>query len=208
VAPASCCHFESFGKPFQPAVASRLILYPLAFWLISEELHGLRRAAAEIGDEGFYEWMCEGYSNLPIDPAQMALWGIDFEKEPPRYYAVTDDEEPESERYLETAWLSSSGRWGMIISHEEHGVIGGTEEFIQALRVHLPALEQPREVRPDGTLEPTDEWIQIDDQVIAFIQAATEWSHDPASWLPDHLAHVYGENAVADLIAKAGVTWA
>jgi hypothetical protein len=202
-------NFDSFGKPFQPSIASRLILYPLAFWLATEELSGLRRAAAQIGDDGFYEWMCEspGHNEPLHGRLSKPEWDRDFDQHPPRYYAVSDDIEPPSDRFLETAWLSSSGRWGMIISHEDHAVIGGTTDFIDALRKHLPALEIPQEIRPDGTLEPA-EWIAIDDQVTAFIRAATEWSHDPGAWLPDHLAHIYGDGAVDSLIAKAGVTWA
>ncbi len=33
--------------------------------------------------------------------------------------------------YLENAIYSSQGEWGLIISHEEHAVLGGGEEFIR-----------------------------------------------------------------------------
>lgn len=42
---------------------------------------------------------------------------------------------------LENAIYSSKGTWGIVISHEEHAVIGGSNEFINKFNIEYPLFE-------------------------------------------------------------------
>ena len=128
------------------------------------------------------------------------------EEHPPRLIAAADANPyaVPSERYLQTAFLSAAGRWGMIVSDEEHAVVGGTAAFIEALVESYPAVVPPRLVGQDGWYA-SENAVAPEDQVIEFIRAAPEWSNDLSRWLPKHLAHVYGPAAVDTLLARAGV---
>gem|GEM_PF-2936576 len=39
---------------------------------------------------------------------------------------------------MENALYSSSGKWGVMVSHEDHAVIGGTQDFIERFKLHYP----------------------------------------------------------------------
>ena len=42
---------------------------------------------------------------------------------------------------LENILYSPSGKWGVIVSHEWHGMLGGTVEFIENIRQAIPDLD-------------------------------------------------------------------
>lgn len=113
---------------FLPVFNNRTILFPSYFKLDSDELDALSKAIGEVGDNGFYLSMLErldkpnhghhqdwwipledigAYENLP------GIWGV-----------------------LENALYSPSGQWGLVCSQDEFGVIGGTDEFLDAFFRH------------------------------------------------------------------------
>lgn len=114
---------DPFELPFQPTIAHYMIFYPTyGYHLTKEQYSAVVEAAKAIGDTGFYisvveydgdffekgeHWLC------PFSPHE------DYLKLP---------------LVLENAIYSRSGKWGLIISHEDHAIIGGSDAFVRELR--------------------------------------------------------------------------
>ena len=62
---------------------------------------------------------------------------------------------------LENAIYSIKGNWGIVISHEDHGVVGGTEEFINQVREQYPqASSEIVDLKEAWQDNPNNHWIQ------------------------------------------------
>jgi hypothetical protein len=95
---------------------------------------------------------------------------------------------------LETAFVSSTGKCGVIISHEGHAVAGGKAPFVETLTCHFP----PVAAGPEDALYPATE------QVVAFLREVKQSWVEPMKWLPSHLAHVYGSERADALLHQFG----
>jgi hypothetical protein len=94
---------------------------------------------------------------------------------------------------LETAFVSATAQWAIIVSHEDHAVAGGNRAFIETLAELIPPF-----IAADG------ESVQAREQVVAFLREVKESWQEPMRWLPRHLAHVYGEARANELLHAAG----
>lgn len=65
--------------------------------------------------------------NVDIEKYELKHWSFDL--------STTYDEYYEMDINVENAIYSSNGNWGIMISHEEHAVIGGSAEFFNVFRM-------------------------------------------------------------------------
>jgi hypothetical protein len=190
-----CCFDDGFGESFTPELTSRIILYPL-------ELHGivdclpaqnLVNAACAIEDTGCYifPWW-DGPSSYCYVPLSEFVEGYDGE--------------PGSETLIGlrlginvysavSTIISASGRWGIYTSSEHFALLGGSSEFMAAIR---------------------QEVLGIDNQVYEFL---AYWRHvrnvdlqqgndyGPYRWLPVMLKNIYGEERGTQLLNESGLPW-
>jgi len=134
--------------------------------------------------------------------------------------------------FVETAMFSPSGTWGMIISPEDHAVLGGPPEFVRTIAARFPPTELPTQNFLMGSREP--EWPEEgsplgdvvdalteagtalplssghafgDGQVLAFLEfwkSMRDWSGTSNDWLAPHLHHLFGEREAERLLAEGG----
>ncbi|MDC0831970.1 hypothetical protein CKA32_001751 [Geitlerinema sp. FC II] len=100
-----------------------------------------------------------------------------FEKSPKDLRDIT---------FSENILLSPTGKWGIILSHEHHALIGGSEEFIDRI----------------VTLVPT-----VKDQVYEFFK---HWKYygnmgTDISWIPLLIEHIYGKNKSKCILKKSNL---
>ena len=177
---------DPFGTPFRDEVRYRLILFPIGYELHPVEARAFAEAARSIGDDGFFCFMTEALGPEPTpksyrsDPAWFVSL-LDFE----RYGQLIHP-------HVETALFSPRREWGVLLSHEQHGVVGAvSKEFYDALLDAYP-------VGSDtwyASLKPPHE------QVNDFLREMKKW---PATktWLPGFLTHMLGENGAQELLAR------
>jgi hypothetical protein len=165
---------DPFDQPFAPDVERRLILFPVYYELESPLLEALVTPSLEQSDSGFYLSVLERPAEKDQDRPYhwyVSASGLDA------YRALGYP------FVLENAVYSPEGKWGIMVSHENHALLGGTASFVDNVRNLVP---------------------NLDNQVFDFLAA---WEHNKlefgssTDWLPTLVKHVYGEEAGETVLA-------
>lgn len=170
---------DPFDKPIAPSIPNRAILYPIAYELETIELQAVALAAQAVGDNGFYLSVIERPSE--VEQNRPYHWYIPLE-ELKKYHALSYP------FVLENAIYSPRGKWGMIISHEQHAVVGGDNIFLSTLLSHL--------------------LVSADEQLKEFLAT---WKNNYSrfgsniDWLSGLLTHVYGVEKAKTLLLQIGL---
>jgi|JFJP01.1.fsa_nt_gi hypothetical protein len=180
---------EPFDEPFSPNVTARRIVYPCFEYIEPPLIDAIVAAAINVGDPGCYLY------NLWTGKEDLRHCYIPFSEFSAAYLGTGDINDlighklgmiPDSENIL----YSPTGKWGIIVSHEHHGMLGGVVEFIEDIHRSIP---------------------DLDEQVYNFIEERLR-NHDTGTfntvvlrWLPGLLAHVYGQIKAEEILQKIGV---
>ncbi len=157
-----------FGKMFVPSISHKIILYPTnGYYLSYEQFAALTHTIQAIGETSYYFSEIEGQAFIKnnacsIHPHEHLKLDINT-----TYY-----EYEKKTIIFENAFYSSSGRWGVIVSHEEHAVIGGCKEFITIFKTAYPKWKNDQK---------------------KFLEALEYWgklSNSDLSWLPDFIRYI------------------
>ncbi|MBU2703251.1 hypothetical protein Ga0466249_004391 [Sporomusaceae bacterium BoRhaA] len=116
---------DPFGAMFQSTVEERLILCPIdGYHLNKKQFRALQNTLIAINENKIY--LSEIEVEECFSTEQCNHWEV------PR---ITQYEEYLlTPVILENALYSPNGKWGILISHEEHAVIGGTAEFLSKFK--------------------------------------------------------------------------
>ncbi len=141
---------DPFTFPFRSSIQRCVIFYPTEGYHLTEaQFKAMTAAARTIGEEGFVISVVE--------------YAEDFFKQGDHWWCQF----PSYEDYLnlplvlENAIYSIKGNWGIVISHEDHGVVGGTEEFINQVREQYPqASSDIVDLKEAWQDNPNNDWIQ------------------------------------------------
>ena len=110
---------DPFCIPFQPKVNAYQIFFPtVGVQLTESQYEAVTMAARLSGDHGFV------ISEVEVEGdffKQGKHWWCEF----PKY-----EDYLELPLYVENALYSIHSHWGVLISHENHAVVGGSEPFI------------------------------------------------------------------------------
>lgn len=113
---------DPFSWPFQPYIRSGRVLFPTdGYYLTKLQYQSLMHAIADTGEYGFLLAIVE--SDMDYLKIDQNIWNCGM----PKYSEYCDMDIP-----LENAFFSLSGRWGIIISHEMHGVLGADRGFLSS----------------------------------------------------------------------------
>lgn len=129
---------DPFSEVFSNTIKHRIVLCPTdGYYLDYQQFNALINAAKFVGEDEYYLSEIEGNSFEKIEPddgqydyghweATCALLYEDYLLTPVA---------------LENAIYSLHAKWGVIISHESHAVVGGSEEFIEKFKEEYPVWE-------------------------------------------------------------------
>jgi hypothetical protein len=167
---------DPFDAPFTNAMEARALLYPVAYTLERNEYDAVAQAARVVGDSA----MClsipdiDDHSNHPEYPAHWLLEFRDF----------AQYEKLPRVGILENALYSPTGEWGLLISHEQHMVVGGSAEFVETMVRGFPGAERALE-------EFLDTW------------AEHKQKRDvDTAWIHTLFVHLYGQEVGSDLYSS------
>ena len=112
---------DSFGEMFKDYMPERMLICPTNGYCLAENQYkALVEAVNSIGETEIYISEIE--------------WEDHFESKMCSHWVIPTttkyDEYTKIPIILENSLYSIEGTWGILISHEEHAVIGGTQEFI------------------------------------------------------------------------------
>ena len=131
---------DPFAWPFQEKIRDYLLFYPTdGFALTKKQYNATLTAANKIGDHKFYFSVVECEIGFH---GNQEFWGEDI---------PWLCENPDFKEYLsisniplECGLFSWNGKWGILISHEDHALIGGKREFIDILKKEYPDWRKDR----------------------------------------------------------------
>jgi hypothetical protein len=156
---------DPFDAPLREAIGSRAILFPVAYLLDRPQFDAVVTAASLVGDHGICLSITEEFSG--DSGAGASHWVLNR-------WDWHEYRDIGRAGVLENALYSPEGTWGILVSHEQHAVVGGSEPFLKALAAEFPGFRESR-------VEFLRFWYDLRDR------RATD-----VSWLPELLAHVYG----------------
>lgn len=178
-------HLDAYNKPFASQVEERRLLYPVGFVLKRTNpqfLSGLVSTARKLGDEGFY-------LSYITKPQRFAPWEIK-QDEPYNWYYPFADIDSFSVHMREQILYSPSGQWGLMISFEDHGLLGGSSAFFDIMKTILPGFDNMNQVR-----EFLADWKYYKEEHGVDIR-----------WVPDLLFHIYGAKVAQRLLEESGLS--
>jgi len=129
---------DPFGRMFNDSIIQKILLCPTnGYYLSKEQFYAVMNTSKSLGERSFYlyeleDWILENKdkkSNYSFGHGELSN-EISYEK----YKNL--------KIVLENALYSTSGNWGVIISHEDHAVMGGTDYFIELFKEAYPQWEQ------------------------------------------------------------------
>lgn len=179
-----------FIAPLNDRVEARAIVYPCSagYWIEPPLTDAIITAASNLGDNGCYISIFWRPQNEPWH------WYIPFDEFIEVY--VEESEKFAEYQFSQQATFSESviysprGKWGIILSHEFHGVIGGPAEFIEDIRSVVPF---------------------FDKQVYAFLERLRYFKQTYRSelvtldWLPELLTNVYGKKVAEKILRETSL---
>lgn len=118
---------DPFGIPFRESLTNYLIFYPTeGYYLTESQYSAIIGTARQFGNKGF--WVSESEWDRG-DFSTGEHWWCEF----PAYNNYI-----RLPLALESAMYARYPSWGLIISHEDHAIVGGTRQFIKNLKLRYP----------------------------------------------------------------------
>ena len=182
---------DQFDQPFTPDILGRRIVYPCNGCIESPLINAIVAAAAKFGDTGCYISLLPtkhpyGHNNYYISLSEFMS-----------VYAGTEEEDVQKRLSLDIqiysldlVIYSSSGKWGIMTSHERHGLLGGSLEFIEEIKAFVP---------------------KLDEQIYGFLERLrlllVDTGRNPPDvtrnkWLSGLLTHVYGQQEAEKILQQ------
>lgn len=169
---------DPYGEPFRKNIQHRLFLYGFRWELHDPWISPLVETMNEVGEKGFYVTALE--RPAPEDQIQPYHWYIPL-SEVSSYGSVVFSQQ--------NAIYSTSGKWGIICSDEDHALVGGDKQLIDNILASVPDLD-------DRLNQFFDAWKYYNKKNKVDIQ-----------WIVPMLSHVYGSEKAEKLIRNAGLEW-
>lgn len=125
---------DPFDNCFTENIQTKQLLFPTeGYYLQREQFDALRKAISQIGETNFYISEIEGdsFSDSPSSDSY-------------EYSHLMGESSSTFEDYvnvpivIENAIYSTYGKWGVIISHEGHAILGGSAELIETFKFLYP----------------------------------------------------------------------
>jgi len=114
---------DPFANPFQETIESRMLMYPTyGFHLDEEQFRALMLTMNDIEVDRFFISVVEHSGDFLSDGEH---WLCSY----PTYRQYLS-----IPLVLENTMLAEDGSFGLMISHEDHALVGGTFDFIDCLK--------------------------------------------------------------------------
>jgi hypothetical protein len=184
-------HYEddAIFKAFSSSITERRIIYPCCGGFDSAiPVEVLVSAASAIGDDSCYIsnlWQYENEPNHCFVYLSEMLVGYS-ERTPCNDDQIIGHHLGMDVYPLESVIYSTRGSWGIRLSHEHYGLIGGSSDFMEIIEDNVPNLNT---------------------QVYAFFKKYDGWSNRQlkVDWIPPIIKHVYGEKKSKLMLERSGL---
>lgn len=164
---------DAFDTPLASTLEAKALIYPVHYLLEREQFDAFVEAARSAGDDAICLSVTEGFPTQPSD--QQRHWLLEF-------WDFEEYQELTPIGVLENALYSPDGQWGMLISHEQHALVGGSRSFMSTLATAFPDFE-----------------LSIAEFVATWCEAR-ERDRVDTGWIVPAFEHLYGRAQTAALL--------
>lgn len=176
-----------FDHPFSSRVTARKIIYPCSNYVDQPLIDAVIAAASKIGDIGCYISLIWSNPDSPVHAYVPLSEFLEAYTGPPGPQRI--EVKLNMDIISENIIYSDTGRWGIMLSHECNGLLGGTPEFMEEVQAAIP---------------------DLDLQVYGFLRRLQGFKSDrplfvTLDWLPGLLSHVYGSKIAEKLLQETGL---
>jgi hypothetical protein len=121
-------NLDAYEVAFTPEIECRFVLFPVDHYrLTKDQFVALGRAAVEaVHDNSAYLFDVEQWTKFGWDRKRREYWLLSLDD----YEAYENPPDDANIVIIQNAIVSTSGRWGMVISDENHAIVGGSKEFV------------------------------------------------------------------------------
>lgn len=180
---------DYIGKPFSSNITERRIIYEYHYELTPPLSNILINAVSTVGDRGIYwslvwktpeeDWQHPNHCYISLSeflPLYIEKKHKDYQKI--KYFFIS-----------ESILYSPQGKWGIMFSDEGYALLGGTNKFIDLVEQGFP---------------------ELDSQIYHFLAQLKIYKQmyphqTNIDWIPELLAHIYGEEAAKKLLIKSQI---
>jgi len=132
---------DPFAWPFHERIKDYIFFYPTEGYALTKKQYvAIMRAAEKLEDNTFYHSVVEAEDDI-VNEKDILDRNIHWLCENPdykEYFSIVTFP-------LECGLYSEKGNWGILISQEEHAIVGGTNSFMDELRKKYPDWKKDRE---------------------------------------------------------------
>ncbi|MFA6535244.1 MAG: hypothetical protein WCS92_03245 [Candidatus Babeliales bacterium] len=158
-----------FGPMFESSIEQKIILCPTdGYCLTQEQFYAIMQAARSLNESEFYfsevEWGCFENKESEICDHKSCYKRIST--------LISYEEYCKTPKVLENAIYSVNGIWGVIISHEDHAVLGGRSNFIDLFKKNYP------------------DWVKGIEHFVILWEKNKELYRSDTSWITDFLKYI------------------
>ena len=122
---------DAFGEIFNESINEKLLLCPVdGYFLTKKQYQALQKTNQDLGNDNMLISITEYEDMFSIDSEH---WEIENDLDYEEYIKLGI--------FLENAIYSNKG-WGILISHEEHAVIGGSSLFVETFKKYYSSWEE------------------------------------------------------------------
>lgn len=120
-----------FGKTFNECIQQKIVVCPtFGFYLKKKQFLALMKTIKQQGESSFYmiltEWNYSTPQNNQTSYFDPGPWEFSCD--------LSYEEYSNIKLVFENALFSKEGKWGIIVSHEDHAVLGSSSEFMELFK--------------------------------------------------------------------------
>jgi hypothetical protein len=142
---------DPFDVPFRSDVSACMIFYPTEGYHLTEAQYAAVTGAARQAGETRFVLSVVEYAGDFLQKGDH--WACAY----PEYQAYAS-----LPLGLENALYSERSRWGVLVSHEGHAMVGGSDDFIRRVRELYPDWQADvARLREDWRENPNGAWVEI-----------------------------------------------
>ncbi|MGK7954041.1 MAG: hypothetical protein AB4063_02045 [Crocosphaera sp.] len=173
-----------YGKCVNSSIEESLIIFSRSSGDVETDLlEGIIEAASKLKEKNCYLTNIFRYEETPNHYC-LSLSELSEEYLRSSSNISSNEVTLDIDDWIEYVIYSQRGTWGLMISHERHGILAGSSQFITIIRQFVS---------------------NLDDQVYLFLDKIESLSFSPNAtleWVPELLYHIYNKEKAQEMLSQ------
>ncbi|WP_107669627.1 hypothetical protein [Cyanothece sp. BG0011] len=174
---------DPFGKCVNSSIEESLIVFPCRSYIEPHLIEGIIKVAYKLKEKNCYLTNIFRYDDTP-NHYYISLSELSEEYLRSSSNISSNEVTLKIDDWIEYVIYSEKGTWGLMISHERHGILAGSSQFINIIRQSVS---------------------DLDNQVHLFLDKIESLRFSPNAtleWVPELLYHIYNKEKAQEMLSR------